>query len=1589
MRKEKLIFVVVFMVCSFIGGRLFAAYELQKPTWSVVDCGLNGTIGTVDYADGLDKEDGEGYRLDSSIGPLGEVNWEPETPSGTIVESGFYHIYYSTWIENPRFVFYDNEISSTTIRFKLESDNPAWTQYAIAFSSAVDYDSLFKNTTSYINKDGDIVTSWNEAEDWNPASFYEEIELTSLHPNTIYGLKIRSKLPPELPPTDWSGDTDNFTWTHIETPGIMVELCITSATVRAVGTLSNLYVENTRINFGIDDDWAGYIPDTSCTFTGLSPNTSYMFKVQARNGEQDETDVVSMSTYTLCHPPQNPYITDISSTSLKLAWVEPLEGGVIYYRIRENGSLIADEYTELSLHRPDLSVNEEYTYKIYAVNKATQTHDMSSVTISTYTFCSIPPAPQIVDISSDTIRIVIEPGDNPERTEYSIKVSSAVGFASYVQDDYRPGDHEVFQTRTIWGSPLTIINLGSNVEYTISVQASNKYNNVTDYGASVSSCTYAAVPRLELVQDVAAGTVQITILEGNNSPETEYAIYEEWNDGGGWDDRGYLQYPGGSTNPNPDWQTKATWEGSQGFFEVVDLNLTDYQFRFKAKARRTIPGYSKEDTVEIQGPLKGWSPYVYAGNIYISITAPPDGACLRGEQTIIWESAGISSVNIYLGPELIGFTSDDKFSFDTRNYLDGSYWIKVAKSDQETTCSERLYTIDNTTPTITDVDINPNPVNHDYLEAYGLSINFNIIDANVNSEEIKGYLEGRSCEIEEDPDFYHDYAAIPPPPYDYISEGANTVHLYAEDLAGNTTDFYSILVYDNQAPTGTMSNLEVFVTSITISVDASDDWQQIGSVVNYISYTYIIGGQVDGVGGDSYIYTGLSPNIEYDLEVELRDAAGNVNTSISISTSTLCAPPGRPSIKEVYISSMTVEINLGSSYTPQTAPRFSLAISSSAVTYYVKPIKPNGSFHLYETTATYSDWGEESGVTITGLNPSTQYTLKCRAMDNSGVFTDWSDTRIVSTLCEPIEITAFKILLDGTTEPYHQDWTNITDFRFILGGASNYSYVLHDTTTDVVGSEVDIPISPSGTWDILFKGENPTGTDETTDYYKVKVDTISPEIDENIEAKFLDEVHDEVLHEEDEHTCHSPTFICRSTDTLSGVAGYSISFSTDSTDEPDVIIDTITASIELKLTESYENGTYYFRVRAIDNAGNPSQDFAEFEYKYKADWVPPEATIEIDHKIRRGDEVKGVEKTNTLPNIPKIIFTEEVLSQGVKNNVEVELIRDNEGNKKEGEEYDISCNITREAALSWKADPGEDWKSNHTYKVTVNKGIVDKATNSLKERKELIFTTMLNHEEKNVVLWESDKKARMILEQNTLQEDGYILIGLWDEVENGTKEAIEEADKNVRSTGDRYCYDLEKSLREMRGYTREDNEMAIEKAGTVYIELPYEDKDPKNGIVDSTEGSPAPVNEQTLSIYWLDEKHNLWVKVPGTKVDRKNKIAKAQVTGFGVYTLMGGSFYGLSEAYAYPVPYKPNDGNDLTGTEEEGITFTGLSSEAEIKIYTITGELVKKIVHEGGDPKEEWRPVENEKGEKVVSGVYIYYIKNDKEHKSGKLMIIR
>lgn len=89
----------------------------------------------------------------------------------------------------------------------------------------------------------------------------------------------------------------------------------------------------------------------------------------------------------------------------------------------------------------------------------------------------------------------------------------------------------------------------------------------------------------------------------------------------------------------------------------------------------------------------------------------------------------------------------------------------------------------------------------------------------------------------------------------------------------------------------------------------------------------------------------------------------------------------------------------------------------------------------------------------------------------------------------------------------------------------------------------------------------------------------------------------------------------------------------------------------------------------------------------------------------------------------------------------------------------------------------------------------------------------------------------------------------------------------------------------------------------------------------------------------------------------------------------------LSTAYAFPVPFKPS----ATSTR---ITFTNLSSEATIRIFSATGELVRTLNEEDGDGFIRW-DVTNEQGAPVASDVYFYVIENAEQTKAGKLLVVR
>jgi hypothetical protein len=90
-----------------------------------------------------------------------------------------------------------------------------------------------------------------------------------------------------------------------------------------------------------------------------------------------------------------------------------------------------------------------------------------------------------------------------------------------------------------------------------------------------------------------------------------------------------------------------------------------------------------------------------------------------------------------------------------------------------------------------------------------------------------------------------------------------------------------------------------------------------------------------------------------------------------------------------------------------------------------------------------------------------------------------------------------------------------------------------------------------------------------------------------------------------------------------------------------------------------------------------------------------------------------------------------------------------------------------------------------------------------------------------------------------------------------------------------------------------------------------------------------------------------------------------------------------SYSHPFPTPFMPSQGNDR-------ITFSSLPPEVIIKIYTLSGHLVKTLTKSDPSDRLVWMPVANEQGSTLASGVYLFIIKQvGATEKKGKLMIIR
>ncbi|MDI6781350.1 MAG: transglutaminase domain-containing protein [bacterium] len=173
-----------------------------------------------------------------------------------------------------------------------------------------------------------------------------------------------------------------------------------------------------------------------------------------------------------------------------------------------------------------------------------------------------------------------------------------------------------------------------------------------------------------------------------------------------------------------------------------------------------------------------------------------------------------------------------------------------------------------------------------------------------------------------------------------------------------------------------------------------------------------------------------------------------------------------------------------------------------------------------------------------------------------------------------------------------------------------------------------------------------------------------------------------------------------------------------------------------------------------------------------------------------------------------------------------------------------------------------------------------------------------------------------------------------------------------------------------------------------------EEKQPAKSLTITLPYNREDADELMYRIYRLN--NNIvpaeWKMVTGSQtVNTASNTVTANVSHLSVYGVFlptqtqiesSSSAETLNNVHAYPNPYKPEKGHDC-------VYFKNLTQKCLIRIYTVTGELVRDIAVNSPDGTAQWDG-KNIAGEDVASEIYIYLITNDKDQRtSGKISVLR
>jgi len=515
-----------------------------------------------------------------------------------------------------------------------------------------------------------------------------------------------------------------------------------------------------------------------------------------------------------------------------------------------------------------------------------------------------------------------------------------------------------------------------------------------------------------------------------------------------------------------------------------------------------------------------------------------------------------------------------------------------------------------------------------------------------------------------------------------------------------------------------------------------------------------------------------------------------------------------------------------------------------------------------------------------------------------------------------------------------------------------------------------------------------------------------------------------------------------STDSLSGLAGYS--YALNQTENYDLDTTTETSGTAVSVTRS--DGDYWFHLRAVDNAGNGSEID---RYKFIIDTSSPTFTVsssnnpaktgditinvQADGKLKQSPVVTIMQNTQTSSTTITMISNDYITWIGTYNviagydgiaNINITGIdlADNSGTG--------SSSFVVDTAPPLSSITLSELAPLKTGEFQINLTITD--TNNISQIPNLYYT-LSDGTTSSISLTGSDKNwtGKLYIESTMPEGKATFSVSVVDAAGNigttiisGTSSYIDTtiyiSSGGIVSNSDGTKINVQSyavsenvnikitepfnSTTIYRADTKILDDKAIKLTGIykeikatgdntgqqinlfdkpLTITIPYSDTD-QNGILDGTN-----INETFLKMFYLDETNMKWVLINNSKDNPNDNNVTSEVNHLTIFTIMPiSSPTSLKTVFGYPNPCYASKDRYL---RISNIPLT--AQNVKIYIYNIAGELVRtleesdEIETQVGSKVGKWDG-RNENNEMVASGIYIYMIKSEGEKpKTEKIAI--